>query len=61
MLGSHGMAAADYPEMLARVADGTLRPADLVDRVVGLDEGARLLPGLADTPRDGMVVVDPRR
>ncbi|WP_407656410.1 zinc-binding dehydrogenase [Krasilnikoviella flava] len=61
VLGSHGMAAADYPEMLARVADGTLRPADLVDRVVGLAEGARLLPGLADTPRAGMVVVDPRR
>ncbi|MFE5309006.1 alcohol dehydrogenase catalytic domain-containing protein [Isoptericola sp. NPDC056605] len=61
VLGSHGMAAADYPEMLARVADGTLRPADLVDRVVGLDEGARLLPDLPGTPRSGMVVVDPRR
>jgi alcohol dehydrogenase len=61
ILGSHGMAAADYPEMLARVADGTLRPQDLVERVVGLEEGARLLPGLHDAPRAGMVVVDPRR
>ncbi|GAA1727050.1 zinc-dependent alcohol dehydrogenase family protein [Isoptericola hypogeus] len=61
VLGSHGMAAADYPAMLALVADGTLRPQDLVDRVVGLEEGARLLPGLDVTPRAGMVVVDPRR
>ncbi|MGW8566100.1 alcohol dehydrogenase catalytic domain-containing protein [Isoptericola sp. NPDC055881] len=61
VLGSHGMAAVDYPEMLARVADGTLRPGDLVDRVVGLEEGARLLPGLRDDPRTGMVLVDPRR
>ena len=30
-------------------------------RVVGLAEGASLLPGLHDTPRAGMVVVDPRR
>jgi alcohol dehydrogenase len=61
VLGSHGMAAADYPEMLALVADGTLRPQDLVERVVDLEEGARLLPGLRDAPRAGMVVVDPRR
>ncbi|TWH30475.1 alcohol dehydrogenase [Isoptericola variabilis J7] len=61
VLGSHGMAAADYPEMLALVADGTLRPQELVGRVVGLEEGARLLPGLHDAPRAGMVVVDPRR
>ena len=27
LLGSHGMPASDYPEMLARVADGTLDPA----------------------------------
>jgi alcohol dehydrogenase len=61
VLGSHGMAAADYPEMLALVADGTLRPQDLVERVVDLEEGARLLPGLHDAPRAGMIVVDPRR
>lgn len=61
VLGSHGMAAADYPRMLALVADGRLRPQDLLDRVVGLEEGARLLPDLAGAPRTGMVVVDPSR
>ncbi|WTM18196.1 alcohol dehydrogenase catalytic domain-containing protein [Isoptericola halotolerans] len=61
LLGSHGMAAADYPEMLALVADGSLRPQDLVGRVVGLDEAARLLPSMRDEPRSGMTVLDPRR
>ncbi|PZR55328.1 alcohol dehydrogenase [Xylanimonas oleitrophica] len=61
VLGSHGMAAADYPEMLALVAAGALRPQDLVERVVGLEEGAALLPGLRDAPRAGMTVIDPRR
>lgn len=61
LLGSHGMAAADYPEMLALVAAGALRPQDLVTRVVGLAEGAALLPGLHDARREGMTVIDPRR
>ncbi len=61
LLGSHGMAAADYPEMLALVASGALRPQDLVARVVGLAEGAALLPGLHDARRAGMTVIDPRR
>lgn len=61
VLGSHGMAAADYPEMLELVASGTLRPQDLLDRVVGLAEAAALVPTMDTAPRAGMVVLDPRR
>lgn len=61
VLGSHGMAAADYPEMLELVASGALRPQDLLDRVIGLEEAAALLPTMDSTPRAGMVVLDPRR
>ncbi|WP_253868112.1 alcohol dehydrogenase catalytic domain-containing protein [Promicromonospora umidemergens] len=61
VLGSHGMAAADYPEMLDLVASGTLRPQDLLDRVVGLAEAAALLPTMDTAPRAGMVVLDPRQ
>ncbi len=43
ILGSHGMASVDYPSMLRLVEAGTLRPQALVERVVGLAEGARLL------------------
>ena len=34
--GSHGMAAADYPAMLALIADQTLRPERLIGQVIGL-------------------------
>jgi alcohol dehydrogenase len=61
VLGSHGMAAADYPELLDLVASGTLRPQDLLDRVVGLAEAAALLPTMDTAPRAGMVVLDPRQ
>jgi alcohol dehydrogenase len=61
VLGSHGMAAADYPEMLELVASGALRPQDLLDRVIGLAEAATLVPTMDTAPRAGMVVLDPRR
>ncbi len=35
--GSHGMPARQYPDLLALVDDGTLDPAQLVGRVIGLD------------------------
>jgi len=45
LLGSHGMAARDYPEMLAAVASGALNPSLLVAREVGLEAGAKALAG----------------
>ncbi len=60
VLGSHGMAAADYPALLDLVQRGALRPELLVERVVGLDEGARLLPLLDSATPNGMTLVDPR-
>jgi alcohol dehydrogenase len=48
VLGSHGMAAADYPRMLDLVASGRLRPRDLVGRVVGLAEAGAALAAMDD-------------
>jgi D-arabinose 1-dehydrogenase-like Zn-dependent alcohol dehydrogenase len=50
--GSHGMAARDYPAMMAMVADGTLRPGAVIGQVIGLEEIGQALaamdgPGLA--------------
>lgn len=61
LLGSHGMAAADYPGMLELVARGMLRPQALVERVVGLEEAAAALPGLDRAVVAGMTMVDPAR
>jgi len=59
LLGSHGMAAADYAAMLTLVADGTLRPQDLVGGAVTLAEGATLLPLTATAPPTGITVIHP--
>lgn len=59
LLGSHGMAASDYPPMLAMVSDGRLRPDLLVGRTVDLDEAAALLPHLDSAVTAGMVVAVP--
>jgi alcohol dehydrogenase len=43
VIGSHGMPAADYPAMLAMVADGRLEPSRLIGAVIDLaDAGAAL-------------------
>jgi D-arabinose 1-dehydrogenase-like Zn-dependent alcohol dehydrogenase len=61
LLGSHGMAATDYPEMLALIERGDLRPQRLVERVVGLEEAADLLPRFDTATVAGMTMVDPAR
>lgn len=61
VLGSHGMAAADYPAMMALIASGALQPQRLVERVVGLEEAAALLPAFDTAAPAGMTVVDPHR
>ncbi len=60
VLGSHGMAAVDYPDMLGLVEAGTLRPQDLIERIVGLAEGAHLLPSLDTASPAGVTLIDPR-
>ncbi|WP_375424523.1 zinc-dependent alcohol dehydrogenase family protein [uncultured Friedmanniella sp.] len=60
LYGSHGMAAADYPPMLALVASGAVRLDRLVGRVISLDEVPAALAAM-DAPSAataGMTVVD---
>jgi D-arabinose 1-dehydrogenase-like Zn-dependent alcohol dehydrogenase len=61
VLGSHGMAAVDYPEMLALIERGVLRPERLVERTIGLGEAAALLPAFDRASVAGMTMVDPSR
>ncbi|KGN38298.1 zinc-dependent alcohol dehydrogenase family protein [Knoellia subterranea] len=56
--GSHGMAAHEYPAMLALIEDGTLRPELLIGRELTLDEAGQALADMdrpAATP--GLSVV----
>jgi alcohol dehydrogenase len=38
LIGSHGMAASRYPEMLARIANGTLAPQRLISNSISLPD-----------------------
>jgi D-arabinose 1-dehydrogenase-like Zn-dependent alcohol dehydrogenase len=57
--GSHGMAARDYPAMLAQISGGTLRPARLVGTVIGLEQAGAALASM-DGPGSaaGMTVIE---
>jgi alcohol dehydrogenase len=58
LVGSHGMAAWQYPRMLDQVAAGRLDPGRLVTSRLSLTEAARWLPRMADPGRRaGMAVV----
>lgn len=61
LLGSHGMAAVDYPQMLDLIRSGALAPQRLVERTVGLEEAASQLPGFDTATVAGMTIVDPTR
>lgn len=60
VLGSHGMAAAEYPELVALVSSGDLRPQDLVTTTIGLEQAPQAMrdmdePGAAAA---GMTIID---
>lgn len=59
VLGSHGMAASDYPALLALIEEGVLQPQRLIERTIGLDEAAALLPGYDQAKVAGITIVDP--
>jgi D-arabinose 1-dehydrogenase-like Zn-dependent alcohol dehydrogenase len=57
--GSHGMAAADYPAMLALIADQTLRPERLIGPVIGLAGAGAALAAMSGPPAAaGITVID---
>ena len=64
ILGSHGMAARDYPKMLEMVASGILRPDLLVERTVGLADGIIALRAMGEPAGamvGGITVIEPSK
>lgn len=60
--GSHGMPAGSYPEMLARIASGRLRPQELIGSVITLDGAPAALASMDGAPASaGLTMVDLRR
>jgi alcohol dehydrogenase len=59
LLGTHGMAAWRYPELLGLVVAGRLRPGDLVTSRIGLDGVGAALAAMGDAPPSGITVAVP--
>ena len=57
LYGSHGMAAVDYPAMLDLVTSGTLQPAKLIGRTVGLDGIGPALAAMDGPPTSSGITV----
>jgi alcohol dehydrogenase len=58
IIGSHGMAAHAYPELLRMVVRGQLQPGRLVGRRIALAEAAEALASMDAFPGSGITVID---
>jgi D-arabinose 1-dehydrogenase-like Zn-dependent alcohol dehydrogenase len=59
IIGSHGMPARDYPEMLQRVLRGDFDLDRLIGRRIGLADAPAALAGLGDGQGHGVTVIRP--
>jgi alcohol dehydrogenase len=58
ILGSHGMAAREYPALLAMIADGRLEPQRLIGSVVDLEQAGQVLMAMDEpVPAQAGIVV----
>jgi alcohol dehydrogenase len=57
IVGSHGMSAAEYPKLMELIANGKLRPHELVTRRISLAEVLTELPRVGQSPHFGITVI----
>ena len=60
ILGSHGMQAHRYDEMLAMIRAGALRPDLLIGKTISLDDAVEELPNMNRFTGTGVTVIDQR-
>lgn len=58
IIGSHGMQAHAYPEMMEMIRTEKLQPSKLIGGLISLEEGAALLPGMNDFQGIGVQVIN---
>jgi len=58
VIGSHGVAAAKYPEMFELISSGACDPGELVTGVVTLEESLSIIENIGASPPVGVVVID---
>lgn len=57
ILGSHGMQAHRYPEMLDMIHTGRLYPELLIGRTITLEESILALPRIPTDPQQGVTII----
>ncbi len=58
ILGSHGMQAHRYPQMLDMISSGRLSPEKLIGRTISLDQAAEALVQMDSFSETGVAVID---
>lgn len=58
IIGSHGMQAHVYPEMMEIISSGKLQPEKLIGDLVSLEEGTKLLPKMNEFKNKGVTVIN---
>ena len=58
VIGSHGMQAYKYPEMLEMIRSGKLHPEKLIEKTIPLEEVTTALPNMDQFEHKGILVVD---
>ena len=61
LLGSHGLSAHAYPQLLSLIASGRMHPERLITGIIGLDQAGAVLAAMGDTPPTGITLVYPGR
>jgi alcohol dehydrogenase len=59
VLGSHGMAAAAYPEMLADIASGVIDPGQFITHRIPLDAVPEALAKMSTGTEPGVTIIQP--
>jgi alcohol dehydrogenase len=59
LIGSHGMAAVDYPQMLQMISENRLNPAQFIKRTITLEEAPEALRTMNQTVQDGITIIKP--
>lgn len=57
IIGSHGMQAYKYPEMLEMIQNGKLNPQKLIERTITLEESTVALPQMDRFENTGILVI----
>lgn len=58
IIGSHGMQAFRYTDMLAMIKQGRLQPENLIEKTISLTDAIEALPAMNNFKNKGVLVID---